>query len=205
MFPNYHVILVDDGSNCPVKKSFSNYPDLINLKIVRNDINKGQGFAIEEGVKLAIKLGADIFCTVDGDGQHDLGSCNAIIQEFSLGKYDIILGSRFLKGNSEVPTLKKIFLKGGILINYFYSGLLLHDAHCGLRVFGKQFAEKIHFFNLRQAHASEILWIIKQNNFSHKEFAVKIIYTKYSLNKGQSVWNSFRILRDLVRHKASVK
>lgn len=200
-FQRFKVIVVDDGSLIPVKVSLKNYRLKDNVMIVEHAFNQGQGSAIETGVKLAIDLHGEIFCSVDGDGQHDFESCFEIINEFSLGQFDIILGSRFLNKNSNIPLLKKFFLKGGILINYLYSGIILHDAHCGLRVFGKDFANNVTFYNKRQAHASEILWIIKKNNFLFKEFPVKVIYSPYSLSKGQSVWNSFNILFDLLKHR----
>jgi glycosyltransferase involved in cell wall biosynthesis len=200
-FVKYQIIVVDDGSAIPVKEQFEGFEKLNNLFILRLNENVGQGGALEAGVKLALEKGGEIFCTVDGDGQHEITSCEAIIDAFAVSDCDILLGSRFLDGHSKVPLVKKIFLKGGILINYWYSGLLLQDAHCGLRVFGKAFANKLQFFNKRHAHASEIIWIINKYHFRYKEFPVKIIYSAYSMQKGQSVLNSFNILKDLVKHK----
>ena len=204
-FVKYQVIVIDDGSVIPVEEQFKSFDSLINFTILRLKENVGQGGALEAGVELALEKGGVVFCTVDGDGQHDIKSCEAIINEFSKNEFDILLGSRFLDGTSNVPFVKKIFLKGGIWINYWYSGLLLKDAHCGLRVFGKQYASKLKFFNKRHAHASEIIWLIKKHHFKYKEFPVKIIYSTYSMSKGQSVFNSFNILKNLMKHKFLIK
>lgn len=203
-FPNYQIILVDDGSDIPIVNSLKDFQIPKNVHFAWHHSNFGQGIAIKTGVDMAISLGGTVFCTMDGDGQHDKQSCNEIISSYLNNDVDIILGSRFLKNGSKVPFIKKIFLKGGILVNFLYSGIWLHDAHCGLRVFGIPFAKKLKFFNGREAHASEILWMIKKYGFSYAEFPVKVIYSKYSVKKGQSVFNSFNIIIDLIKHRFSL-
>ena len=51
------------------------------------------------------------------------------------------------------------------------------------------------------AHASEILWLIKEHQLSYREVPVTIEYTAYSRNKGQSLWNSVNIIFDLLFKK----
>jgi glycosyltransferase involved in cell wall biosynthesis len=171
------------------------------FEIVNHPVNLGQGAALQTGAKKALELGGTVFCSVDGDGQHQPDSCMRMLETFKNGECDILLGSRFLNNGANMPILKRIVLKGGILVNYLYAGLWLHDAHCGLRVFNREFASKLEFYNKRQAHASEVLWIIKHFGFRYKEFPADVIYTDYAIKKGQSIWNSFVILKDLLLHK----
>ena len=203
-FAEYSIVLVDDGSDIPVVNSLREYQIPSHVHFAWHPKNCGQGFAIKTGVDMAISLGGTVFCTLDGDGQHESESCKRIISAFLEEDVDILLGSRFLRKDSKVPFIKKLFLKGGILINYFYSGIWLHDAHCGLRVFGIPFAKSMKFYNGREAHASEILWIIKRYNFTFAEYPVKVIYSSYARNKGQSVFNSFIIILDLIKHRLSL-
>jgi len=203
-FAEYQIILVDDGSEIPMVNSLRSFQIPKNIHYAWHHKNCGQGLALKTGVDLAITLGGTVFCTMDADGQHDAESCKEIILAYLNNDVDIILGSRFQKRGSKVPFIKKIFLKGGIFVNYIYSGIWLRDAHCGLRVFGIPFAQKMKFYNGREAHASEILWIIKRYGFSFAEFPVKVIYTSYSRNKGQSVLNSFWIIFDLLKHRFSL-
>jgi hypothetical protein len=44
------------------------------------------------------------------------------------------------------------------------------------------------------AHASEVIDIIKANNLSYKEMPCTIKYTDYSVEKGQSIFNSINIM-----------
>jgi hypothetical protein len=48
------------------------------------------------------------------------------------------------------------------------------------------------------AHATEILDLLKRSRLSWVEVPVAIHYTDYSRRKGQSVFNGFNILIDLV-------
>ncbi len=47
------------------------------------------------------------------------------------------------------------------------------------------------------AHSSEIIEEIKRNKLNYKEVPVTISYTKYSLSKGQTFWDSFKIAKDI--------
>ena len=48
------------------------------------------------------------------------------------------------------------------------------------------------------AHTTEILDLVRRLGLKWVEVPVTIRYTQYSRAKGQSVWNSFNILIDLV-------
>ena len=78
---------------------------------------------------------------------------------------------------------------------------LLTDAHNGLRALNKRALHSIHFSENKMAHASEILWLIKEQQLSYREVPVTIEYTAYSRNKGQSLWNSVNIIFDLLFKK----
>lgn len=51
------------------------------------------------------------------------------------------------------------------------------------------------------AHATEILQQIKNNNLKWKELPVRVIYSDYSQEKGQSSWNAVNIFFDLIIRK----
>ncbi|MCB9251783.1 MAG: glycosyltransferase family 2 protein [Flavobacteriales bacterium] len=203
-FLNFNILVVDDGSENEIEPLFMDKFKGSRVHFLRIPKNKGQGYAIEKGVEKVLEQGAEIVCTIDADGQHDVQSCIDIMRAFENENVDILLGSRFVENGSGVPFLRKIFLKGGILVNYFYSGLMLTDAHCGLRVFNRSFAEKLKFFNFRQAHASEFLYIIRKEKFRYKEFPVTVNYSPYAVKKSQPLWNSFAIMYHLLKHRLYV-
>ena len=78
------------------------------------------------------------------------------------------------------------------------SGVELTDAHNGLRLFTRGAAQRISITQNRMAHASEIIEQIRRLRLSVAEAPVTIVYTKYSLGKGQKLSNAFNVVADLI-------
>lgn len=86
-------------------------------------------------------------------------------------------------------------------MNYLFTGILLTDAHNGLRVFNRRTAATIRLKENRMAHASEFLLQVKRNRLRFAEYPVHIRYSEYSRKKGQSLLNSVRIFLELLLNK----
>jgi polyprenyl-phospho-N-acetylgalactosaminyl synthase len=192
-----NIVVVDDGSK-------DNGDEVVrkntNTIVAKHIINRGQGAALQTGMEIAIRKGAKYIVHFDSDGQHDVKDLDNMINTLIKGKYDIVLGSRFLKENN-VPLKKKILLKGAIVFTYILSGIWLTDVHNGLRVMTSDTAKKLNIQHDRMEHASEILDKIKVLNLKYKEVPVTIHYTKYSTSKGQSIFNSINIAWKLISSK----
>lgn len=194
---NYLVIIVDDAS---AEKII--LPHNTNIHLLRHAVNLGQGAALQTGIEYALSQGVEYLVTFDADGQHAATDIPAMLLPLRNNEAAITLASRFLKpGHHNAPLSKKILLKVARLVNYFFTGLYLSDAHNGLRAMTRYAAENIVMRENRMAHATEILFAIKKHKLKFKEVPATVIYTEYSKNKGQSVFNSVRIFFDLVLHK----
>ena len=192
------VIIVDDGSAIPVSHSIRDLPVIV----LRHRTNLGQGAALQTAFTYAKKLNPSILITFDADGQHDVKDIPAMIAPLQQQKADIVLGSRFLtEGGTGITPGKKFVLKLARIINFMLSGLLLSDAHNGFRALNRKALEKIELTENRMAHASEILFETHRHRLRYCEVPVHIRYTDYSKRKGQSGWDSIKILFDLVLHK----
>lgn len=192
------LIIVDDGSDTPVIHLVHDLPVIV----LRHKVNLGQGAALQTGFSHAKKLNADILVTFDADGQHDVQDIPALVAPLRGQEADIVLGSRFLPGSGAHPGFsKKIVLKLARLINFLLSGALLSDAHNGFRALNREALQKIMLTENRMAHASEILFETRRHKLRYCEVPVHIRYTEYSKQKGQSAWDSIKILFDLVLHK----
>jgi hypothetical protein len=107
---------------------------------------------------------------------------------------DVISASPASKGFSKPSTSARI-------INFLFTGIMLSDAHNGLRAINRTALEKIIITENRMAHATEILFEIKKHGLTLKEVPVKINYNDYSRNHGQSAWNSIKIFFDILFYK----
>ena len=61
----------------------------------------GLGGCVQAGYRLAFELGYDYVIRVDGDGQHDPRDIPRILSALEQEKCEMVIGSRFLDGNSE--------------------------------------------------------------------------------------------------------
>lgn len=190
-----NIIVVDDCSKDNTKEIAEKNKAIVK----RHSVNMGQGAALRTGINEALKLGADIIVTFDSDGQHDAKEIKDLIEPIKNNEVDIVLGTRF--GKSKVPFFKKIVLKGGVVFTYLISGLWLTDTHNGFRAMSKDAASKIEITENRMEHASEILDEIAKKKIKYKEVPVTIIYTDYSMNKGQSIFNSINIAWNMIKRK----
>ena len=197
-YPAFNIIIIDDGSSENIRGAVSAFP----VTYIRHRVNLGQGAALQTGFDYCRKMNFDAVVTFDGDGQHDSKDATILLQPVLRGESDIVFGSRFLEpGQHQVPFFKRIILQCARIINFVFSGLLLSDAHNGLRALNRHALQKIMITENGMGHASEILQQVKKSNLHYSEKQVHIHYTPYSLRKGQSIWNSVGILFDLILNK----
>jgi hypothetical protein len=110
--------------------------------------------------------------------------------------FDIIVGTRFKGDDSHIPLIKRIVLKTVVAISPRLRKLKLSDAHNGLRVFNKKVADEMAITLNGMGHASEIVEMIARKDWRVTEEQVEILYTEYSMSKGQSLINGVNILFD---------
>ncbi|MBI4435818.1 MAG: glycosyltransferase family 2 protein [Candidatus Omnitrophica bacterium] len=189
-----HVVVVDDGSTDESLKTVEGLP----IFTLRHLVNRGQGAALQTGIAFAMEKGAALLVTFDGDGQHDPRDIEKLLTPIRSGEAEVSLGSRFLEKGSRLPLFRRLLLQGGILFTRLSTGLPITDTHNGLRAFSREAASKINFTMDRMAHASELFEILQKEKLRYREVPVTIRYTSYSLHKGQSTWDLFRILGSLL-------
>ena len=189
-----NIVVVDDGSDDNTFKEASKYKVIV----LRHVVNRGQGAALKTAIDYALKKGAELIVTFDADGQHSVGDIKNIVKPVESKRYDVAVGSRFLKKNKNTPFIRRIFLKGGALIIFLMYGIKLSDSHNGFRAMSRKAARLIEIKSDGMEHASEILEQIKKKDLKYKEVSVIIKYTEYSKKKGQSTFNSFKILFKMI-------
>jgi polyprenyl-phospho-N-acetylgalactosaminyl synthase len=189
-----HVVVVDDGSADGTAQEALAAGAIVLL----HPLNLGQGAALQTGIAFALAEGAGLIVTFDADGQHLVSDIAVLIAAQQKSNNDVVLGSRFLGQTVDMPRMKVVTLKAGVLFTRMTTGMHLTDAHNGLRLLTRRAATRIRLRQNRMAHASEILEQIRRAGLTYVEAPVTITYTKYSIQKGQSIFNSFYIVMDLI-------
>ncbi|HEY7592144.1 MAG TPA: glycosyltransferase family 2 protein [Actinophytocola sp.] len=190
-FPN--VVCVDDGS----KDRSAEQIRLSGAHLVRHPVNLGQGAALQTGVEYArSQPGAQYFVTFDADGQHQVKDVERMIERLRHEPLDIVLGTRFHEETENIPFLKRFVLKTVVQLSPALRKLKLTDAHNGLRAFNKTVADGLNITLNGMGHASQIVEMIAREQWRVAEEPVTILYTEYSMAKGQSLINGVNILFD---------
>ena len=184
------IVVIDDGS----KDATAKVAREAGATVLRHEINRGQGAALETGHAYARQRGASYVVHFDGDGQFDVADIAAAKQHLIQAHADILFGSRFLHQQSDIPWTKRaLLLPLARLVQKYVFGVSLSDAHNGFRILNKEALEKIVITQDRMAHATEIPVLAKHHGLVIIEFPVKIHYHQY----GQGPKGALRILKDL--------
>ncbi|MFB7126917.1 glycosyltransferase family 2 protein [Kitasatospora xanthocidica] len=191
-FPN--IVVVDDGSGDDSAKHIME----TGAHLVRHPVNLGQGAALQTGLAYALaQPGAKYFATFDADGQHQTADVEKMVALLREGDTDVVLGSRFIEQNGQVPWIKRVVLRTAATVSPTARKLKLTDAHNGLRVLNREAAGRLRITMNGMAHASEIVSFLAGSDLRVAELPVDILYTDYSRAKGQSLINGVNIIFDI--------
>lgn len=178
-----NIVIVNDGSSDDTSQRAKRAGAIV----INHLINRGQGAALATGIHfVATQYAPRVIVTFDADGQHQASDIPALTEPIFSGSADIVLGSRFLALSPTMPLTRKFVLKMGILFTNFISRIRLTDTHNGLRALNRQAYTAIEIRHRGMEHASEIIDEINKKKLRYTERPVHILYTNYSLEKGQS-------------------
>ena len=191
-FP-YTAVVIDDGS----QDDTANIACSHGAVVLTHCVNLGQGAALQTGIEYARQCHADVIVTFDADGQHRAADIPFLLDALEKKDVDIVLGSRFLGEAIGIGWLRKKMLK--LLVWYMNktTGLQLTDAHNGFRALKVASTRCIRLKQNRMAHASEILQQIAVHKLRYAEIPCTIVYTPYSISKGQKLSQAVNIIADL--------
>jgi polyprenyl-phospho-N-acetylgalactosaminyl synthase len=196
-----HVCVVSDGSadTTPVLALRAG------ADVLEHVVNLGQGAALATGIEYALARGAQYVCTFDADGQHSPDSIDDLREALERSHADVALGSRFLGTQCAVPFSRRILLRAALAFTHAHARVAVTDTHNGLRLFTRRAADAIKIEQPQMAHASEILQKLGASKLTFVEVPVEIAYTEYSKKKGQSGFDSVKIILDLLYRSIAVR
>ena len=195
-----NIIVVDDGST----DETANESARAGVTVLRHLVNRGQGAALATGIAAALRRQAKAIVTFDADGQHSAEDIPHLVEPVLTGQYDVVLGSRFIGTEpQEMPVLRRWILHLAVLFTRVFSQIQVTDVHNGLRAFSMQSAKQIRIHEDRMAHASELLDEIRRHRIRYVEHPVKVVYSPYSLSKGQKNIDAIKLALRILIHKVT--
>jgi glycosyltransferase involved in cell wall biosynthesis len=188
-----NIIVVDDGS----RDHTFDVAKENGAIVLRLPINRGAGGALRTGFNQAISQGAKVVVMMDADLQHKVSDIKSLLKPFAKKKLDIVLGSRFLGNKKDMPLVRQIANKIGNLTTRLFLGIKVTDSQSGFRAIKISALKKMKLHSSRWEICSEMIGEIKRLNLKFKEVPIEVIYTSYSLSKGQSFKNGIKTLARL--------
>ncbi len=171
---SYEILVVDDGSKDATEDVVRRFSHLIkNLRLIDNKQNHGKGWVVRQGM---LEAKGEIRLFTDADNSTSIDQFNNMIPYLKEG-YDVVIGSRDIKGAKLVPPQPWHKRLAGDIGNLIIQILLLPgmwDSQCGFKAFTEEAAEKI--FPLmkinRWAFDVEALALAKKLGYKIKEIPV---------------------------------
>jgi len=156
-----------------------------NIKTINIDKNKGKGFALRKGIKLAQ---GDYMLFQDSDlelNTDDSFEMFKIISEDNT--IDVLFGTRFSSGKlkKNENLINELFGRLNSLIFNIFFGQSISDVHCGTKIISKQVMEKIDLSINDFGFELDIATQIAKNKFQIYEYGVS--YIARSKNEGKKI------------------
>lgn len=150
------VVVIDDGS----KDHTVEVAMLVGAEVISHKKNGGYGAAIRTCFDVARARGVSAMVIIDGDGQHDPDNIPMLIAEMKRTGADIVIGSRFIKGNEKnqrIPAFRKVGMKVLDTATVISSGLKISDSQSGFRAYSENAIHEINLGDEGMGVGSEIL------------------------------------------------
>lgn len=188
------VIVIDDGSEDNTSNQAKKCKNVI---VLRQLINLGVGGTTYTGLRAALKIGATMAVTIDGDGQHDPLDISKIITPIIQRKANIVIGNRFVLAQN-IPLQRKVLNYLASLLTFFLYGVKINDSQTGFRAYDRQALSLLKITSNGYEACSELIGEAKKNKLSFVEVPIKVNYTKYSMSKGQHFSRSLEMAANLI-------
>jgi len=189
------VIVCDDGStdNTAVAAEKNG------AEVVRHEKNYGYGAGLITLFDKAREKNPDVMITLDADGQHIPEYIPQLIAPLSYKGTDVVIGSRFMKNNSNTPKFRKTGIKIITAATNIDGKLKLTDAQSGFRAYSKNAVQLIHPTEYGMSASTEILSKVVNKGLKIVEVPIVISYDSTD-SKSKAVPHGIAVLMNVLKY-----
>lgn len=193
------VVVIDDGSTDGTGEEAKK----LGTTVLRHCDNCGAGAATMTGFEAARLLHATSVITIDADEQHDPHGIPTLLKPIQDGTADIVFANRFGQKNT-IPLIRRIFNGIGNIITLLATGRWVSDSQSGFKALGPKALAQIRLQMSGFEFCTEIVREASIHRWRIAEIPTKVVYSEYTLAKGQSFGNGVRtalkiLLRSFLR------
>jgi len=190
------VVVCDDGS----QDLTSDIAQRLGAIVIRQEKNMGYGTAIQALFEKAKTLNADLLLTLDADGQHDAKEIPKLIQPILENKADIVIGSRFLQRNSDMPLYRRLGVK---VLTRMTKGSreknTITDAQCGFRVYNRKAIESLVLEEDGMGVSAEVLLKARAFGLVVTEVPVEVGYKGLETSTHNPLEHGMSVISTIIR------
>ena len=167
------IIVCDDGSSDMTSEIAKN----LGVIVISHKKNMGYGAAIRTIFEKSAEIGSDILVTFDADGQHKVEDVSRVLHPLENSEADIVIGSRFLGKQSNVPNYRKLGIKVITQVTNSSIKTKLTDSQSGFRAYSKHVLSKISLSEIGMGISTEILIKASSEGLRITEVPITILYS----------------------------
>ncbi len=150
---NAFIIVVNDGSTDETDKILLQFPE---IQSISYSPNRGKGYALRQGFRVAVEKGFDYAISIDSDGQHFAKDIPAFLKTLEKNPGSLIIGARNMDQHS-VPA-KSSF--GHRFSNFWFrveTGIELPDTQSGFSLYPVTRLQSMTFITRRFEFEIEVI------------------------------------------------
>jgi glycosyltransferase involved in cell wall biosynthesis len=157
--PECDLLVVNDGSADRTAEMLEGSGAIV----VEHLCNLGYGRTIETAVFYADREGYDRLVTLDGDGQHDPAQVHGLIAEFDTGRWDLLIGSRYVltRRYHGAPLGRRIGMQLFSGIVGLVAGRRIYDTTSGFKVIGRRVFGPLMHWRFIDFHAEALVYLMR--------------------------------------------
>jgi glycosyltransferase involved in cell wall biosynthesis len=126
------ILVVDDGSN----DATADIARSCGVSVISHPFNCGVGIALRSGFMWGSLNKFDAVIQIDADGQHPSEEIEELLNALLESEADIVIGSRFLKGDWDTTKLRRATMSGLAKLVSWGTDSKITDATSGFRISG---------------------------------------------------------------------
>lgn len=188
------ICVVDDGS----RDNTSVQAKKAGATVLKHPINRGAGAAAQTGVAFAKKHGFEYAVLMDSDGQHLPKDIQSLYIKLITSEADIVIGNRFASHKNEVPQHRIVFNQIANVFTNVFCKKNYRDTQSGFRILNRKAIEHLKLKTRGFGFCSEMIIFSEKNKLHIEETPIGVLYTNYSLNKGQNLLEGIRTAQSIL-------
>lgn len=177
------VLVVNDGSTDDTAEAACR----AGARVLSHPINRGAGAVSQTGILYARRNGIRYLVQMDADGQHHPEDLVRLLDRMSRGDCDIVIGSRFMEANKEIPMVRVVYNQISNVFTNWFCRRWYTDTQSGFRMLNRQAIERIDLHIDGFGYCSEMIIQAEARDLRVEEVPISVSYTVYSMSKGQDL------------------